>query len=355
MRETRGDRTHAAGYERRATRGRRHAGRRQPRLTLATLLGAARRARGREHRGRRRRAQRRLRPARGRQGEHARSTTASASGTSRSVVRERHEITPGARAASTLTLDDRRAARRGARAAARRLPRWPPRPAAPATPAPSAWASVLDVSQGGLALRTAVTYGAGDLIDVELDDGTGAVISARVEIVELVADEAGGIARGRIVAVADDGAQRLARSSTGCATRPSDAERPRPSRCRRCAERRSGPRPARRLPAGSRRAVDIPLATLSGVDLTYVTSGRVARPGHHRGRSPACRRGSRSTARRSAATSARRQAGYGRSPRQQIEKDDVEILGGVRHGLTLGGPARADRRATATTPTGAPR
>src|SRR3954451_13458468 len=35
---------------------------------------------------------------------------------------------------------------------------------------------------------------------------------------------------------------------------------------------------------------------------------------------------------------ARRQAGYGRSPRQRIEQDDVEILGGLRHGRTLGGP-----------------
>jgi chorismate synthase len=35
---------------------------------------------------------------------------------------------------------------------------------------------------------------------------------------------------------------------------------------------------------------------------------------------------------------ARRQAGYGRSPRQQIEKDDAEILGGLRHGRVLGGP-----------------
>jgi chorismate synthase len=35
---------------------------------------------------------------------------------------------------------------------------------------------------------------------------------------------------------------------------------------------------------------------------------------------------------------ARRQAGYGRSPRQRIEKDDVEIVGGMRHGRTLGGP-----------------
>jgi chorismate synthase len=35
---------------------------------------------------------------------------------------------------------------------------------------------------------------------------------------------------------------------------------------------------------------------------------------------------------------ARRQAGYGRSPRQAIEQDDVEVLGGLRHGRTLGGP-----------------
>ena len=35
---------------------------------------------------------------------------------------------------------------------------------------------------------------------------------------------------------------------------------------------------------------------------------------------------------------ARRQAGYGRSPRQRIEEDDAEILGGLRHGRTLGGP-----------------
>jgi chorismate synthase len=35
---------------------------------------------------------------------------------------------------------------------------------------------------------------------------------------------------------------------------------------------------------------------------------------------------------------ARRQAGYGRSPRQRIETDTAEILGGLRHGRTLGGP-----------------
>ena len=34
----------------------------------------------------------------------------------------------------------------------------------------------------------------------------------------------------------------------------------------------------------------------------------------------------------------RRQGGYGRSKRQQIEGDQAEIIGGVRHGLTLGSP-----------------
>ena len=32
----------------------------------------------------------------------------------------------------------------------------------------------------------------------------------------------------------------------------------------------------------------------------------------------------------------RRQQGYGRSPRQQIETDTVEVLSGLRHGRTLG-------------------
>src|SRR5919201_1042697 len=34
----------------------------------------------------------------------------------------------------------------------------------------------------------------------------------------------------------------------------------------------------------------------------------------------------------------RRQHGYGRSPRQQIETDAVEVLAGLRHGRTLGSP-----------------
>src|SRR5881409_1370355 len=34
----------------------------------------------------------------------------------------------------------------------------------------------------------------------------------------------------------------------------------------------------------------------------------------------------------------RRQQGYGRSPRQQIETDEVEVLAGLRQGMTLGTP-----------------
>jgi chorismate synthase len=34
----------------------------------------------------------------------------------------------------------------------------------------------------------------------------------------------------------------------------------------------------------------------------------------------------------------RRQQGYGRSPRQKLESDEVEVLAGLRHGLTLGTP-----------------
>jgi chorismate synthase len=35
---------------------------------------------------------------------------------------------------------------------------------------------------------------------------------------------------------------------------------------------------------------------------------------------------------------ARRQQGYGRSPRQQLEEDRIEVLAGLRHGRTLGTP-----------------
>ncbi len=44
------------------------------------------------------------------------------------------------------------------------------------------------------------------------------------------------------------------------------------------------------------------------------------------------------TAEQIATDLARRQRGYGRGTRQTIEKDRAEIVGGVRHGLTLGSP-----------------
>ena len=105
-------------------------------------------------------------------------------------VRERHELTPR-QARIALSLSDR-----ALLGEERSLPRVACRLAATAKragdSAASAWANVVDVSQGGLALRSSTSYGGGDLIDVDLDDGTGAVISARVEIV----DQTGGLARG---------------------------------------------------------------------------------------------------------------------------------------------------------------
>src|SRR5215470_10552665 len=44
----------------------------------------------------------------------------------------------------------------------------------------------------------------------------------------------------------------------------------------------------------------------------------------------------------------RRQEGYGRSPRQQIEQDRVEVLAGLRHGRTLGTPIWPACSSTAT-------
>jgi hypothetical protein len=133
-------------------------------------------------------------------------------------VRERHELAPR-HAQIGLALSERRLL-----GEERSLPRVACRLAATTKragdSAASAWASVVDVSQGGLALRSATIYGAGDLVDIDLDDGTGAVISARVEIV----DQTDGLARGRIVAVADDGAHRLGALVDRLRNSPSDGE-----------------------------------------------------------------------------------------------------------------------------------
>src|SRR4051794_40315119 len=39
---------------------------------------------------------------------------------------------------------------------------------------------------------------------------------------------------------------------------------------------------------------------------------------------------------------ARRRLGYGRGPRQRFERDELSILGGVRHGRTLGSPVAVE-------------
>jgi hypothetical protein len=133
-------------------------------------------------------------------------------------VQARHELAPQ-HAQIGLALSERKLL-----GEERSLPRVACRLAATAKragdQAASAWASVVDVSQGGLALRTATTYGAGDLVDIDLDDGTGAVINARVEIV----DQVDGLARARIVAVADDGAHRLGALVDRLRNSPSDGE-----------------------------------------------------------------------------------------------------------------------------------
>jgi hypothetical protein len=131
-------------------------------------------------------------------------------------VRERHELAPR-QAQIGLTLNERRLLgeeRSLPRVACRLARRWRwrfrrlglgerRRPVA-----------------GRPRLASSTTFGGGDLIDVELDDGTGAVISARVEVV----DQTDGLARGRIVAVADDGGRRLGALVDRLRNSPSDGE-----------------------------------------------------------------------------------------------------------------------------------
>lgn len=50
---------------------------------------------------------------------------------------------------------------------------------------------------------------------------------------------------------------------------------------------------------------------------------------------------------------ARRRLGYGRGARMSFEQDEVEIIGGLRHGVTLGSPV-AIRWATRSGQNGGP-
>ncbi len=51
---------------------------------------------------------------------------------------------------------------------------------------------------------------------------------------------------------------------------------------------------------------------------------------------------------------ARRRLGYGRGARMAFEQDEVEILGGVRHGVTHGQPGRDPGRQLASGRSGRP-
>ena len=41
---------------------------------------------------------------------------------------------------------------------------------------------------------------------------------------------------------------------------------------------------------------------------------------------------------------ARRRLGFGRGPRQKFEQDEIELIGGIRHGRTLGSPVAIEIR-----------
>ena len=90
--------------------------------------------------------------------------------------------------------------------------------------------------------------------------------------------------------------------------------------------------PRRRAPGARRTAA----GNLSACFATSPPANRTARRSSSSSR--ACRPGSRSRSRRSQAEMARRRLGYGRGPRQRFEQDELTLIGGVRHGRTLGSP-----------------
>ena len=56
-----------------------------------------------------------------------------------------------------------------------------------------------------------------------------------------------------------------------------------------------------------------------------------------------------------AAELARRRLGYGRGPRMRFEQDELELLGGIRHGRTLGSPSRSSFATASGRPASGPR
>src|SRR5262249_11717364 len=123
-----------------------------------------------------------------------------------------------------------------------------------------------------------------------------------------------------------------------------DGHRPRSPRERRDSHRRS--RGARGAGRGIVRALDGAGGSdrrhASGTRLAHVTL-RLVTAGESHGRAPVpilpgLPAGLQLDGEAIDGDLARRRQGYGRSPRQSIERDEIEVLAGLRHGTTLGSP-----------------
>ena len=77
--------------------------------------------------------------------------------------------------------------------------------ASPAEDGLGAWAEVIDLSVAGVRFRSEAGIAGGTMVDLDIDDGSGNLISMRV----VVLDSTGGICRGSIVAIGSRAVQRL--------------------------------------------------------------------------------------------------------------------------------------------------
>ena len=212
---------------------------------------------------------------------------------------------------------------------------------------------VSEVSPAGVAFLSDRRFDRGDLVDLTFEDDAGGLIRCRAQV---LGAERALYGRTRfaalVTAIGELDQLRLDRLVSRCRlqheariAQGDDALGARAARRRSWPARAAPHRRPRQLDPSSAprgRAIDRAaprrrVGTLAAVDLTLVTAGESHGPGITAvvAGLPAGLEVDRERMRRDLA---RRQAGYGRSPRQQLEKDDAEILGGMRHGKTLGGP-----------------
>ena len=95
-----------------------------------------------------------------------------------------------------------------------------------------------------------------------------------------------------------------------------------------------------RTPGGPPACPGRPSSVEGSAHAALADRGGVARPRPRRGRSRGCRPGSPSPPTTSPTRWPAAGSGYGRGARMAFEQDEVEFLGGVRHGLTHGRPGR---------------